>query len=103
MNNSSLPIEILESIIDDFILEYAYIARVRAFLPRWYLIPLLRVCRLWHAVTEKYLYRSIAVGSNMHNQGLSSKARRITVDVREFACYMSSIRSEAVKKLLRTF
>lgn len=69
MNNSSLPIEVLESIIDGFILEYAYIARVRAFLPRWYLTPLLRVCRLWHAVTEKYLYQSIAVGSNMHNQG----------------------------------
>lgn len=69
MNNSSLPTEVLESIIDDFILEYAHTARVRAFLPRWYLIPLLRVCRLWHAVTEKYLYQSVAVGSNMHNQG----------------------------------
>lgn len=38
------------------------------FLPQWYLVPLLQVCRMWHEVTEKYLYRSIAIGSHMHHQ-----------------------------------
>lgn len=64
MDNSSLPFEVIENIIKDLILEY----RVKdgeptKFLPRWYLVPLLRVSKLWHVVTERFLYRSISVGS----------------------------------------
>lgn len=34
------------------------------FTPRWYLLPLLRVSKRWHAITVKYLYQTIAVGSH---------------------------------------
>lgn len=44
--NSSLPVEILEVICEELILEYPKDARYD-FLPRWFLLPLLRVCRLW--------------------------------------------------------
>lgn len=33
------------------------------FTPRWYLLPLLRVSKRWHAITVKYLYQTISVGS----------------------------------------
>lgn len=33
-------------------------------LPRWYLLPLLLVCKLWHLVSVRYLYRSISLGSS---------------------------------------
>lgn len=70
MNSTSLPTEVLEFIIEDFIAEYSYTTPLRppTFLPQWYLIPLLRVCKLWHAVTESFLYRSIAVGSKMSHR-----------------------------------
>lgn len=70
MNNPSLPTEVLEFIIEDFIAECLYTTPLRppTFLPQWYLIPLLRVCKLWHAVTESFLYRSIAVGSKMSHR-----------------------------------
>lgn len=67
MTDSSLPFETVEAIIEDFLLEYKVTgqesARSIRFLPRWYLVPLLRVCKLWHAVAERFLYRSISVGS----------------------------------------
>lgn len=67
MTDSSLPFETVEAIIDDFLLEYKVTGQESAssirFLPRWYLVPLLRVCKLWHAVAERFLYRSISVGS----------------------------------------
>lgn len=43
------------------------------FLPQWYLTPLLRVCKLWHVVSEKFLYRSISVGKKFTR----GKTRRI--------------------------
>lgn len=64
----SLPTEIVVLIIEDFIsvhpIDRTYSASI-AFSPQWYLTPLLRVCRLWNEVTEKYLYRSIAVGNEV--------------------------------------
>lgn len=67
MTDSSLPFETVEAIIDDFLLEYKVTGQESAssirFLPRWYLVPLLLVCKLWHAVAERFLYRSISVGS----------------------------------------
>lgn len=61
--NSSLPVEILEVICEELILEYPRDARYD-FLPRWFLLPLLRVCRLWHLVSERFLYRSISLGGS---------------------------------------
>lgn len=69
--NSLLPTEVVNLIIKDFISEHAdKIPKLEPpiFLPQWYLVPLLRVCRMWLAITEKYLYRSIAIGSHMHHQ-----------------------------------
>lgn len=53
----SLPIEILETIIEILISEEEV-----EFLPRWFLTPLLRVCKAWHAVAEEHLYRCVSVG-----------------------------------------
>lgn len=61
--NLSLPVEILEVICEELILEYPKDARYD-FLPRWFLLPLLRVCRLWHLVSERFLYRSISLGGS---------------------------------------
>lgn len=70
-NGPSLPTEILTLIIESFILLYSFTRRNNSsfaesvrFTPRWYLIPLLRVSKLWHAIAVKYLYQSIAVGSH---------------------------------------
>lgn len=65
--NSSLPVEILEVICEELILEYTKDARYE-FLPRWFLLPLLRVCRLWHLVSERFLYRSISLGGSFPEQ-----------------------------------
>lgn len=67
MTDSSLPFETVEAIIEEFILEYKVTGQESEsaieFLPCWYLVPLLRVWKLWHAVAERFLYRSISVGS----------------------------------------
>lgn len=77
MNNSSLPTDVVHLIIEDFISEHADRGRKLErqperpiFSPQWYLVPLLQVCRMWHEVTEKYLYRSIAIGSGYDANGL---------------------------------
>lgn len=72
MSNVSLPIEVLEAIIKEFVSEQSEqtkakerssVTRVNLYLPRSYLTPLLRVCKLWNPLAEKHLYRSISVGS----------------------------------------
>lgn len=60
-SDTSLPVEILEAICEDLVWEYTR-NRTYEFLPRWYLLPLLSVCKLWHLVSERYLYRSIGLG-----------------------------------------
>lgn len=70
----SLPTEIVELILEDFILEHSMDRIDFGFIdfnPQYYLTPLLRVCRLWNEVAEKYLYRSIAVGSKVRPLQLS--------------------------------
>lgn len=70
-NVPSLPTEIVTLIIESFILIWSFtrsantllFAETVRFTPRWYLLPLLRVSKLWHAITVKYLYQTIAVGS----------------------------------------
>lgn len=77
MYNSALPVEILESIIEEIILHYkdapSSMSRGIKFLPQWYLTPLLRVCKLWHVVSERFLYQSISVGRKFTR----GKTRRI--------------------------
>lgn len=65
---TSLPVEIVEVICEQLISEYAKDARLRfdtrlRFIPQWYLLPLLSVCKLWHLASERYLYQSIGIGS----------------------------------------
>lgn len=70
----SLPIEIVELILEDFILVHSMDRTDFGFIefnPQCYLTPLLRVCRIWNEVAEKYLYRSIAVGSKVRPPQLS--------------------------------
>lgn len=66
-----LPTELLKLIVEIFILTYLFTRRDESllgkyvrFTPRWCLLPLLRVSKLWHAITVKYLYQTIAVGSH---------------------------------------
>lgn len=61
MSVSSLPVEILEDILQDMISEYKKRTKLKV-LPPWYLASLLRVCKLWNMVYESYLYRSISIG-----------------------------------------
>lgn len=80
MSNSSLPIEVLEIIIEDLISEYkeedsSQLELVK-LLPRWYLTPLLRVCKLWYMVAERFLYRTISVGSGFHYSQSGKQARQ---------------------------
>lgn len=64
MTDSSLPVEILEFICEELIMEYTNERGEEMLLPRWYLLPLLLVCKLWHLVSVRYLYRSISLGSS---------------------------------------
>lgn len=68
---SSLPIEILETIIEILISEEEV-----EFLPRWFLTPLLRVCKAWHAVAEEHLYRCVSVGVAFPSAGRDAPVRR---------------------------
>lgn len=46
MTDSSLPVEILEFICEELIMEYTNEGGEEMLLPRWYLLPLLLVCKL---------------------------------------------------------
>lgn len=63
----TLPVEILNVICEDLISEY----EIYNLSPRWYLVPLLLVCKLWYIVSERYLCRSIALGARF-SSGLGS-------------------------------
>lgn len=65
MNDISFPTETLDTIIEILISECTEPkTKYQRFVPRWYLTPLLRVCKLWYSICAKYLYESIAVGSD---------------------------------------
>lgn len=59
-NNTLLPVEILDIIIEDLIAQLNIRDYTHAFLA-----PLLRVCKLWHTVSEKHLYRRISFGMHI--------------------------------------
>lgn len=63
-NNSSLPVEILEEIVENIISEYPNGLGDHKFLPhwQWVLAPLLHVSKLWHGVAERHMYKCISVG-----------------------------------------
>lgn len=64
-----LPYEIWDIIIYNVVSEYTDTTLGRnalkstVLLPRWYLVPLLRVCKACCPLAEKYLYQSISIGS----------------------------------------
>lgn len=62
MSNVSLPVEILEDIMDTFASQYSDMNEMGdyKYLPRWYLAPLLRICKAWNGVAKKRLYQRIA-------------------------------------------
>lgn len=62
-NNTLLPVEILDIIIEDLIAQLNIRDYTHAFLA-----PLLRVCKLWHTVSEKHLYRRISFGMHISSQ-----------------------------------
>lgn len=51
-------------IVEHLILDYQKTKGPALFTPRWYLIPFLLVCKQWNLECEKYLYRTVAVGSH---------------------------------------
>lgn len=63
-----LPTETLEIIIEEVMSDYEDTRPKHPwqikFIPRWYLLPILRVSKLWYAIGNKYLYQAIAVGSS---------------------------------------
>lgn len=86
MNNSALrplPVEILESIIEEITFHYKDAPSIMSwrikFVPQWYLTPLLRVCKLWHVVSERILYRSISVGRKFTRGKTRRIGRRLEV------------------------
>lgn len=58
------PLEILGIITDIMIAEYGDTddGYKEVLLPRWFLVPLLRVCKEWYPFVETFLYHSISVG-----------------------------------------
>lgn len=64
-----LPYEIWDIIIHNVVSEYTDTTlggnalKSTVLLPRWYLVPLLRVCKACCPLAEKYLYQSISIGS----------------------------------------
>lgn len=62
----SLPVEILEVIMEYFTSEYSDTneAGDYKYLPQWYLTPVLRVSKTWNMLAEKRLYQRIAIGMN---------------------------------------
>lgn len=62
-----LPTETLEIIIKEVMSDYEdtrpkHPLQIK-FIPRWYLLPILRVSKLWYAIGNKYLYQA-TVGSS---------------------------------------
>lgn len=64
VKSSFLPIEILFS------------EEEVEFLPRWFLTLRLRVCKAWHAVVERHLYRCVSVVIAFPSAGLDVPVRR---------------------------
>lgn len=66
-NNSTLPIETLDTIIQELISALPEGTEDDSFLPRrqWKIAPLLYVCKIWRAVSERQMYRVISVGKTI--------------------------------------
>lgn len=66
-NNSALPVETLDAIVKELISALPEGTEDNNFLPRrqHQLAPLLHVSKLWHAVTERHMYRVISIGKRI--------------------------------------
>lgn len=78
MSNVSLPVDILEDIMDTFASQYSDMNEMGdyKYLPRWYLAPLLRICKAWNGVAKKRLYQRIAIGMNLSHARRPRTGRR---------------------------
>lgn len=107
---SIAPVEILEEIVECLMSEYPDPERSNSdastFLPRWYLTPLLRVCKFWYTLFQPRLYRSISTGGAFPTRftatGVrlrSRSGRRVAVDL--LATLLSNPRLAAMVRKLR--
>lgn len=107
---SIAPVEILEEILECLMSDYPDPGRSNSdastFLPRWYLTPLLRVCKFWYALFQPHLYRSISTGGAFPTRftatGVrlrSRSGRRVAVDL--LATLLSNPRLAAMVRKLR--
>lgn len=66
-NNVTLPVETLDAIVQELISTLPEGTEDDSFLPRRQrqLAPLLYVCKIWRAVTERQMYRVISVGKTI--------------------------------------
>lgn len=80
-----VPVEILKIIVENLIHDHEHTRSRRSdsitFLPRWYLTPLLRVCKLWYAVAEEFLFRSISTGSRFPDRNEGRIGQMIAIDL----------------------
>lgn len=80
-----VPVEIVKIIVESLV-HYHESTRSRRsdsteFLPRSYLTSLLRVCKLWYAVAEEYLYRSVSIGSKHPLRSEGRSGHTIAIDL----------------------
>lgn len=63
-NNSALPVETLDDIVEELISGLPEGTEDDSFLPhrQRQLAPLLYVCKIWRAVTKRLMYKVISVG-----------------------------------------
>lgn len=86
-NSISLPTEILTAIIEEFITIHKATPPRETdetdFKPRCYLTPLLRVNKLWHSLSERFLYRCISIGRAIFHKrrGLLRKGYKVAEEL----------------------
>lgn len=102
-SNVSLPVEILEDIMVAFASQYSDMNEIGdyKYLPRWYLAPLLRICKAWNGVAEKRLYQRIAIGMNFSHTRRPRTGRK-THHVPKVICESRNRFSQVAKGLLAT-
>lgn len=102
-SNVSLPVEILEDIMVAFASQYSDMNEIGdyKYLPRWYLTPLLRICKAWNGAAGKRLYQRIAIGMNF-SRAKRPRAGRRTHNVPKVISEPRNRFSQVAKGLLVT-
>lgn len=111
MNNWIFPVEILEVILEDFISEFRDIdpygssVKCAPYLQH-NLVPLLHICKSWHTIAEKLLYRCVSVGGGVplglgQPEGCIPQTVPVCTETSEFR-YVPLRAQEVAKKLMAT-